>query len=141
MSRQRIPIFRRNQKLNYMQSALMPTEKEILVEAKAIFTDYKRWCKGHDRKNKAYAKDALGNYVSHDSPEAVRWTILGAVMLTMHRKNLLYNNDDLWFDLNQLMGRVAHTFGFMCEVGFNDSPNTKFMDIMKFFDKAIKEAE
>ena len=104
---------------------------EILRSARALIDAPEKWTKGTE------ARDAHGFRVRFESPDAVCFCAVGALLGALHRAG---NDDDgECVALRRL--RKALPIGFADVVSLNDHPDTTHADIMAVFDRAIAAEE
>lgn len=101
----------------------MTTAIEILVAARELLSDEKRWTKEY------YARDAAGEGVNPSSKRAVCWCLVGA----MRKSPIGKLHQEVGLDLihSVVDGHIA---------GFNDDPNTTHADVLRVLDAAIEKA-
>lgn len=112
-----------------------PTSKQIQAEIEHLRRARKNIEKGHTKG--LFARDAVGNPVSPESPNAACYCILGAFRST---------EDGLTTEASE---RAQRRFAYMAGVApifwaiglFNDRDETMQQTILALLDKAIEEAE
>lgn len=113
---------------------------ELLKSGRDRIADPKNWTKGY------YARDAGGNPIGEDSPEAVCWCAAGALQSCLViiaagniRRNYNIRNHALEFlHLSMPSDFDVNLFSI---AGFNDAPETTHADVMAAYDRAIALAE
>lgn len=102
----------------------MTSALKVLVSARELLSDEKRWTKGN------MARDAAGADVNPRGKKAVCWCVVGAVMKSPLGR--LYQGDAI----DRIYRVVGGSIG-----GFNDAPTTTHADVLRVLDAAIERAK
>lgn len=103
------------------------TACEILVKARELIADPKRWTQG------VYARDADGCFVSATSPSSASWCSVGAVLCAAVSPETLSEGGKAIAFLDSL---ATNKYGIL---GFNDTHT--HAEVLEVFSKAIAAAE
>ena len=108
----------------------MKTAKQILIDAKELISNPKKWT------TKYWAKNEAGESVSTSAPEACQWCSWGALMKVQDGSNLT----EAYQTLEDAIGGISRGSSWKSKnmVTFNDDPDTTHADVMAAFDRAIK---
>jgi hypothetical protein len=80
------------------------------------------------------ARDAHGNFVEAESPDAVAWCWNGSLLAVTSDMDMLGR-------ASEFTTLAANTAGYECCVSLNDNAKTTHADVLAAFDEAIASAE